>query len=240
MPGIFLLMHSRSHTFFGGFRHTMPLLMSVIPFGVLYATIAGAAGFPWWITILFSIVVYGGSSQLVFIDLFRTLGSPLQAAMGANIVNARHLIYSAGVSRKFSHFPLGWRLLLSYLLTDQLFAISKSREAEINTLPKHIAPWYFFGSGACTWGFWVASTGLGILFGHFVPASLNLGFSIPLIFMPLVFMVVKSRYGYLACLCALLFVFLFQGIPYGLGVFFAIVLSSLVGYLAERWVEGRK
>lgn len=198
LPGIFLLMLGRPQTFFDGFRHTMPLLMSVIPFGILYATIAGAAGFPWWITMLFSIVVYGGSSQLVFIDLFRSLGSPLQAALGANIVNARHLIYSAGVSRRFSYFPIGWRLLLSYLLTDQLFAIAKSRAEEIDALPRHLAPWYFLGSGLCTWSFWVASTGLGILFGHFVPASLNLSFSIPLIFMPLVFMVVKSRYGYLA------------------------------------------
>lgn len=233
-------MSDRSKLFLHGFRHTLPLITGVVPFGVLYATIAGAAGFPWWLTILFSVVVFGGSSQLVFIDLLRHLGSPFQAALGANIVNARHLIYSAGVSRRVSHFSLSWRLVLSYLLTDQLFAVSESHEKLINSLPKHLAPWYYFGSGICTWIFWVLSTALGILFGRFVPESWNLGFSIPLIFMPLVFSVAKNRHAYLACACALAFVYLFKGIPYGLGVLLAIVLSSLVGFLAERGPKERK
>lgn len=228
-------MTSNSSVLFRGFRATLPLVTGVVPFGVLYATIAVNAGFPWWLILAFSMIVFGGSSQLVFIDLFRHFGSPFQATLGSNIVNARHLIYSAGVSRLFSTFPRPWRIVLCYLLTDQLFAISQSEEEEIATLTEEQKPWYFLGSGACTWSFWVLSTGLGILFGSFVPAAWNLGFSIPLIFMPMLFSVCKSRAAYLTCLVAMVLVFFLREVPFGLGVFFSILLAALTGYISGKW-----
>ncbi|MBX3042057.1 MAG: AzlC family ABC transporter permease, partial [Bdellovibrionaceae bacterium] len=82
-------MTSQLRVFLFGFRKTLPFQSGVIPFGLLYATLAGAVGFPWWITFMLSIVVFGGSSQLVFVDLMQTLASPLQATLGSNIVNAR-------------------------------------------------------------------------------------------------------------------------------------------------------
>lgn len=229
---------SKRAVFLFGFRKTLPFQSGVIPFGLLYATIASAAGFPWWMTLLMSAVVYGGSSQLVFIDLFQQLGSALQAVLGANIVNARHLIYSAGVSAEFSHFSRRWRMLLSYFLTDQLYALSESHKKEISAMPTDLAPWFYLGAGFCTWFFWLASSAFGIAFEHFIPASWNLGFSIPLMFMPLVFGSAKTRWAYLTCLFAAGLVWLLRELPYGLGVFGAILLASLAGFLFQRWATG--
>lgn len=224
--------------FWAGFRRTLPFQTGVIPFGLLYATLASAAGFSWWITLLLTVVVYGGSSQLVFIDLLRHLGSPLQAVLGANIVNARHLIYSAGVSRFISPLPGRWRALLGYLLTDQMFAVA---EAEREVLEKR-APleraWYLFGCGVCTWSFWLAANVAGLGFGHVIPRSWNLGFSIPLIFMPLVIAVTPSRPAALAVGAAALFTMLLRDLPYGLGVFAAILLAAGLGFASRRWIEG--
>jgi predicted branched-subunit amino acid permease len=231
---------SQTRIFFWGFKETLAFQTGVVPFGILYATLASAAGLSWWLILLLSIVVFGGSSQLVFIDLYQHLSSSLQAVLGANIVNARHLIYSAGVSEKFSAFSFRWKLLLSYLLTDQLYAVCESQKDDLILIPLEFKPWFYFGSGFCTWIFWFVSSGLGIAFGHFIPASWNLSFAIPLMFMPLVFSLSKSAFAYITCLITIALVFFFQSLPFGLGVFFAIIVSSLIGFGLQNKFTGSR
>lgn len=207
----------------------------MVPFGALFATLAVTAGLKWWLILSLSICVFGGSSQLVFIDLYRLLGSPLQAVIGSNILNARHLIYSAGVTREFAQFSTKWKLLLAYLLTDQLFAISITTSEEVRIYRPEIQPWFYFGSGFCTWIVWISSTSLGIAFGKLIPESWNLSFSIPLMFMPIFFSVSKSKYGYLAGAIAAVCAALFQTIPYGLGIFCAILNASICTYILQKY-----
>lgn len=230
-------MSDQYRLFLSGFRKTLPFQTGVIPFGMLYATLAVSAGFQWWLVLLFSMVVFAGASQLVFVNLFMHIGSPFQAVLGANVVNLRHMIYSAGVSPRFFGFPLRWRLLLSYLLTDQLYAFAVGRQKEIDQIPAHLQPWFFFGSGFCTWVFWLLSTAAGIFFGQLLPKSLNLEFAIPLMFMPMLFQVCKNRFAYITAVLSVLFVFLFQKIPFGLGVFFAILCASLLGFFLQKRVR---
>lgn len=220
--------------FFQGCKITVPFQTGVIPFGLLYATLATKAGFPWWLVLVFSMVVFAGSSQLVFIDLLATIGSPFQALLGSNFVNMRHLIYSAGISKDFSHLTTPWKLTLSYLLTDQLYAIVETRKSEIAKIPLDLQQWYYLGSGLCTWSVWQLSSGLGIFFGRLIPSSWNLDFAIPLMFMPLLFKVCKNKFSYVTAVLAVVFVLLFQKIPYGLGLFSAIVCASSIGYFLEK------
>ena len=227
-------MMEKYRIFIKGVQTTLAFQTGVIPFGLLYATLATSAGFPWWLVMLFSVVVFAGSSQLVFIDLLAHLGSPLQAVLGSNIVNMRHLIYSAAISQEFSQFSRQWKMILGYLLTDQLYAISETHKAQIAKIPLDLRRWFFLGSGLSTWAFWQFSSALGIFFGRLVPADWNLDFAIPLMFMPMLFKVCKSKFSYYTAGCAVVFVFLFQKIPYGLGLMLAIVLASLLGTYFEN------
>ena len=204
----------KKQLFLYGFRKTLPFQTGVVPFGLLYATLATNAGFSWWMVLLFSVVVFAGSSQLIFIDLFSHLSSALQAVLGSNVVNTRHLIYSAGVSQEFSVFSKKWRLILSYLLTDQLYAFSEVQKKELQPNPATNRPWAYFGSGFCTWIFWLASSGAGIFFGQLIPASLNLEFAIPLLFMPMLMSACKNRFGVITSILSVVFILLFQKLPY--------------------------
>jgi 4-azaleucine resistance transporter AzlC len=224
----------KAKAFLLGIKRTIPLMAGVLPFGILYATLAGSVGFPPWLTVFTSMVVFGGSSQLVFIDLYHTLNSALQAVLGSNIVNARHLIYSAGVSSHFSSYPRKWRLILSYLLTDQLYAISEAHKNTIDAYPLSVQPWFYFGSGFSTWSSWIAATVIGIVFGQNVPSSWNLAFSIPLMFLPLVFMTSKNKFGYLTCAISAACVFMLHKLPFGFGVLVSIILAAYLGYLLQR------
>lgn len=225
-------MQNRHQVFLKGFRKTLPFQTGVLPFGLLYATLAVNAGFPGWLVLLFSMIVFAGSSQLVFVDLLSHIGSPLQAVLGSNFINMRHLIYSAGVSPEFAGFSRAWKILLSYLLTDQLYAFSESFKDE--TIPLPLRPWYYLGSGLTTWIFWMVSSAAGIYFGQLVPKSWNLDFAIPLMFMPLLFKVCKNKFAYYTAAFSIFFIILFQKIPYGLGIFSSIICASVAGYFFEK------
>lgn len=226
----------RLKLFRSGFIKTLPYQTGVVPFGILYATLASSFGFPGWLVLFFSVVVFGGSSQLVFIDLVQKMSSPFFAVIGSNIINARHMIYSAAVSAEFKKYSLRWKLLLAYLMTDQIYALYQREQDHLSLINETEKPWFFFGSGFCTWIFWFASCGIGILFGKIVPDSWNLGFSIPLMFMPLVFMMTKTRTDYLVVISAAVLTTLLQPLPYGLGVLFSILGASILGhYVYARW-----
>ena len=232
-------MNTARQIFLKGCQSTIPFQTGVVPFGLLYATLATKAGFPWWLVVVFSVVVFAGSSQLVFINLLMTLGSPFQAVLGSNFVNMRHLIYSAAVSKEFSHFSRRWQIVLGYLLTDQLYAVAETCKELTDQIPIDLRKWYFFGSGVSTWLSWQLSSALGIYFGRMIPVDWNLDFSIPLMFMPLMFKVCKEKYSYITAALAAVMVLVFQKIPYGLGLCLAIVGASFVGLYLEKRTEKR-
>ena len=226
----------RLRLFRNGFIKTLPYQTGVVPFGILYATLASSNGFPWWLILFFSVVVFGGSSQLVFIDLVQKMSSPFFAVIGSNIVNARHMIYSAAVSAEFKKYSLRWKLLLAYLMTDQIYALYQREQDHLSSIKENEKPWFFFGSGFCTWIFWFGACCLGILFGKIVPDSWNLGFSIPLMFMPLVFILTKNRTDYLVVATAAALTVVLHHLPYGLGVLISILGASALGHFVfSRW-----
>lgn len=56
--------------FFGGVRAELPLLLGVVPFGLIFGVLGLAAGLPGWAVVLSSSLVFGGSSQVVFAQLW--------------------------------------------------------------------------------------------------------------------------------------------------------------------------
>lgn len=227
-------MSENTKYFFLGYRKTLPLVVGVIPFGIMYASIARHTGFSPELILFISCVVFGGASQLVFVDLIFHLTSPIMACFGAQIINARHLVYSAAVSRDFNLFSLKWRIILSYFLTDQFYAFYTSESKTAATLNLLEKPWYYLGSGLCTWSFWIGSTIVGTFLEELLPKSWNLSFAIPLIFLPLVIKSLQEKGDFVICLIAAISVYFLQKLPFGLGLFISIVAASLCGYLINK------
>jgi predicted branched-subunit amino acid permease len=99
------------------------------------------------------------------------------------VVNSRHLLYGASFSEYLKNLSLGWKILLSYLLTDQAYAVSNIYfEKNKNNNLKH---YYLLGSGFFLWFIWQISTLIGIFLGSIVPDKLGLSYTIPLTFIAL-------------------------------------------------------
>jgi predicted branched-subunit amino acid permease len=92
-------------------------------------------------------------------------------------------LYGASLSEYLNKLSLGWKILLSYLLTDQAYAVSNVYfEKNKNTKLKH---YYLLGSGFSLWFVWQLFTLVGIFLGSIVPEELGLAYTIPLTFISL-------------------------------------------------------
>ena len=125
-----------------GSVNILPLLIPVVPFGIILGAIGIELGFSVLETFATSFVIFGGASQIVFLQLLSGGASQIIAVSSAFVVNSRHFLYGATFSEYLNKLPMGWKIILSYLLTDQAFAVSNTSSMfEFNRfLTIHVLP----------------------------------------------------------------------------------------------------
>ena len=176
-------MNNRLKILTKGITDVSPLMIPVVPFGIIFGVIAMELGLSAYMTFGMSVIIFGGASQIVLLQLFSGGTSSLVAITSVGAVNSRHLLYGAVFSEYLSHLKLSWKIILSYVLIDQAFAVSntyfkKNKENKF----KH---YHLLGAGFTCWTVWQISTILGIVLGSVVPEELGLSFTISLTFLAL-------------------------------------------------------
>jgi len=225
--------NTRKQEFWSGVRDEAPILLGVVPFGLLFGALAISAHLSTWAAQAMSSIIFAGSAQFIAAQLVGTGTSGLVILMVVFVVNLRHALYSASVAPHLRHLGKGWKLLLAYLLTDEAYAVTithYNREGDSPT--RH---WYFLGAGLMLWSSWQVSTAIGIFIGAQIPASWPLGFILPLTFIALVVPALKDRAGVAAALVAGTIGLLASGFPYKTG----LLLAALIGILTGLLVEGK-
>jgi len=176
-------MNKRKINFLNGFYDVLPLLLPVVPFGIIFGAIGVELGFGPYATFASSIIIFSGASQIVFFQLFSSGASSFVAITSSSVISSRHLLYGAVVAQYLSKLSLNWKIFLSYFLTDQAFAVSQEFfKKNQNDKLKH---YHLLGSGITLWIVWQVSTIIGIILGSIVPDELGLAFTIPLTFLAL-------------------------------------------------------
>ncbi len=220
--------------FLAGCRAEAPILLGVAPFGMIYGVLALSAGLDALPAQAMSSVIFAGSAQLVATQLIRVAAPPAVLVLTVFVVNLRHALYSASLAPHLKHLGPGWKALLSYLLTDEAFAVIAARLARDGDGPasphRH---WYFLGAGFTLWACWQVSTAAGVFLGAQVPARWSLDFTLALTFIALVFPALKDRAALAAALAAGALALLATGLPYKLG----LVVAALVGIVAGLVTE---
>ena len=210
-----------------GARAVAPLLLAVVPFGlVLGVTAAASEVVGGAVGIGTSFIIFAGAAQLVTVQLLDSGTSLAVVIITALVVNVRHLMYSAALAPHFSEFPRRSRMLLPYVLTDQAFAVSMLRYETVDD-PVY-KRWYFTGAAFTLWGSWQLATIAGVVLGAQIPESLGLAFAIPLVFLVLLIPVVQTRPGLVAAVVGGVTAVAASDAPYGLG----LVIGALAGVAA--------
>ena len=217
--------------FFYGIRDELPVLLGVMPFGMIYGVSALSAGIPAAIAQAMSCIVFAGSAQFVIAQLIATGAPSLVVILTAFIINIRHILYSVSVAPSTRKLHFLWKWLLAYLLTDEAYAVTITHYQKVgDDTHKH---WYFLGAGLALWTTWQLSTGVGIFLGGQVPASWSLDFTGPLTFIALVVPMLKDRASIAAALTAALTALLVVSLPLKLGIAVAALAGITIGLTLE-------
>jgi len=216
--------------FFLGVRALLPILLGVVPFGLISGIAVIATGIPPASGLVMSLLVFSGAALIVALQLI-SAGAPAAVVLfSALVVNLRFMIYSASLAPLFRRLPRERKGLLAYLLSDQAYA------ASITHLSEGPAPetrWlHFLGAGATMWIAWQISVGLGLFLGARLPVSWSLEFTIPLTFLALAVPAIKDRFTLAAAAIAGVTAVLADGAPFRTG----LVLAALLGiFLGTAW-----
>ena len=175
-------MSNRIKIFYKGVCDVSPLMIPVVPFGIIFGVLSIDLGLTPITTIAMSIIIFGGASQIIFLQLFSTGASSIVILSSVGAVNSRHLLYGAVLSEHMSNFKIIWKIIISYFLVDQAFAVSNTFLKKSNDKDR---VFHVFGAGATCWIVWQTTTLIGIFLGSIIPEKLGLSFAVPLTFIAL-------------------------------------------------------
>ena len=229
-------MSNKLKIFFKGIKDTSPLMVPVVPFGIIFGVLAIDLGLTPLTTIAMSIIIFGGASQIIFLQLFSAGASSLVILSSVGAVNSRHLLYGTVLSEHLSDLNLTWKIIVSYFLVDQAFAVSNDYfKKNKNDKDKHF---HLLGGGLNCWTIWQLTTLIGIYLGSIIPEKLGLTFAIPLTFLALLVndfrklinLIVIVISGSIATLG-------YHVIPFKAYVIFAATISLFVAFVLTKFIK---
>ena len=223
-------MRTRRESLLAGSGSVLPILIGVVPFGLVYGVVAVGSGIGELPAILMSTVVFAGASQIAASKLWAD-GAPLLIVVATGLViNLRFLMYSASLSLNFHDQSALRRWALAYLLTDQAYAVSVIRFDDDPAIRK-VA--FYVGAGVSLWVTWQLSCVVGVLIGLQVPASWGLEFSVPLMFLALLVPTLRNRTTVVVATVSGVAAVVFHHLPLHTGLMVASLLGLGVGTLLE-------
>jgi 4-azaleucine resistance transporter AzlC len=226
----------RSHSLRAGALEVAPILIGIVPFGLVAGAAVVQAGFGVAEAVGQSLLVNAGASQIVATTLFGT-GAPLWLALGtALVVNARMFIYSTSIAPVLADAP-GWlRPLLGHMLVDQNYAstMTKGRfRDDVDPIAYYMGAWFALAS------VWQLSTIAGAVLGPLIPSSWGLDFAVPLVFLAMLAPTLKDRTAVsVAVVTGIAAAVLVPLLPMQSGLVVAIVAGMAFGAWLDRPMPG--
>ena len=227
---------SPKQQFWLGVRQILPIVSGVIPFGLIFGVVVADSGLPPLLAWSTSSLIFAGSAQFLAVPLFADGASFFILVFTTFVINLRHLLYSASMAPHAAHLSGRWKVLLSYLLTDEAYAptIIHYEDKTIESTHKH---WYWLGAGLSLWTTWQITTGLGIFAGEqLLPEGLGLEFTLALTFIGMIVPQLVKWPALASALSAGLVATIAYPLPYRLN----LMLAAVVGISVGLWLERRK
>lgn len=214
-----------------GAKSSLPLLMGVVPFGVVCGASAASIGLSFGQAWALSWMVFAGSSQIVATQLMASGAPGWVTVLTGWVVNLRFMMYSAALAPHFRQRSRAGRWLGAYLLTDQAFAVTLGRIVEGREGRE--TAWFYLGLALSIWLFWQIASIAGILLGSFIPAHWSMDFIVALTFIALLVPLLHDRLMRSAALVGGIVVLAPQ-LPFRLNLITAALAGAAVAMLLEK------
>ena len=210
--------------FVNGAKGAVPVCLGIIPVGISYGLLAMQAGLSRVQTVLMSILVMAGSSQLMAVGMLgsATIVSILTAVF---FVNLRHIVMSSSVMNRLERTPLREEFLCAFALCDESFALF--------SLSGNQSAAQLLGANTALYGTWVVSSAAGCVLGRFLPEVVAKSFGVAFYasFIALLMQNVQKsrRVALLVLLAAAMNTVLQLFLPVSWAVILSMVISAAIG-----------
>jgi predicted branched-subunit amino acid permease len=224
--------HFSRPAFFEGARDIAPMLVGIVPFGIVCGIGAIGVGASPVAALAMSMIMFSGAAQIVAVQLLAA-GAPFGVILlSCLVVSLRLVMYSAAMAPYLRPLDHRWRNLLAFLLTDQAFAGTMQRFRRSGDLRANAS--YFLGSGALLWVTWQIATLAGIVAGQVIPASWQLDFAVPLCFIAVLVPLLRDRVSVLVFAVATVAVIALDAMPLRLSLICGGLLAIAAGVFGDK------
>lgn len=205
-------MSRRTSEWWQGVADIAPVLIAVAPIGMLWGTLAAGKGLSVVEAWLMSVLVFAGASQFVALEIWREPVPILLLTFTAFIVNVRHVLMSASISRHIPSIPKRLHPLVAYFLVDESWALGEKR-----ALKQPLTLAYFLGVSIPMWMSWNIATVIGAVLGRSLgdPAAIGIDFAF-----------------------SAMFISILMGFWKGSRTAAVLAVASFAAALAKLWVPG--
>ena len=194
-----------------------------------------AVGIPPLEAMAMSVLVYAGAAMLAAVQMVAEGAPAMVIVLAAFVVNLRLFMYSASIRPYFAGESLARRLIVSYNLVDNPYALFLQRFGTRPDSPGKFE--YFVGIAIPVWICWQATVAAGLLLGNQLPAAWKLDFAAPLAFIAMSIPLLRDRLMVAAAVSAGVTAVLAHGLPLRLGLALAAIVGVAVGVLLERFLK---
>lgn len=228
-------------SFAQGLQDGFPICLGYLSVSFAFGITVVGAGFPPWMAVLISATNLTSAGQLAGLTVLSAGGSFMEMAMTQLVINLRYALMSFSLTQKLSQkFRLLDRLIASFVVTDEIFAVAVSHPGEVSRK-------YLFGLALTPFCGWTLGTLLGSVAGGILPPLVvsALGIAIYGMFIAIVVPEAKRFKNVLAVVAAAVVLSgvlhgapLFAGLSEGFKIIISAMIASFAG--ARLWPMQQK
>ncbi|AEF83605.1 branched-chain amino acid transport protein AzlC [Treponema primitia ZAS-2] len=172
-------------SFTDALKYSFPVLLGYLAIGFAFGLLLVDAGYPWWLALVMSLVMYAGAGQYIAVGLFAAGAGLWEAVLVQLVVNARHMAYGLTMLKRFNAAGL-YKYYLIFGLSDETFALLSSLEEEQDAEARKIQSRFMFMVALLDQAYWVAGSVIGAVAGALIPFNMEgIGFALTAMFVVL-------------------------------------------------------
>lgn len=191
------IMKNQIYTFKEGFRDGIPIGMGYLSVSFGFGIAVVAAGLSPLIALLISMSNETSAGQKAGLDIIVAHGAVIEMILTQLIINLRYSLMGISLSQRLDDsFSTPWRMLLSFSITDEIFAVASTKRHKVGTR-------YFAGLSTAPYLGWALGTLLGALAGTLLPVVVRncLGLMLYGMFIAIIIPPARRERGVLFAVC---------------------------------------
>ena len=156
-----------SNSFFAGIKDGIPIGLGYLSVSFTFGIMAVNSGLPVWTAVLISMTNLTSAGQFAGIGLINAGAPYIEMALAQLVINLRYALMSLSLTQKTDKsFNLLHRLILSFGITDEVFAVASGK-------PHEIGAKYMYGLITIPYFGWAMGTLIGAVAGSILPDSVT-------------------------------------------------------------------